>query len=87
MFKPSLPSFSQDAAIQKSGLAEVCGKLDDVPTASRLEWYTDAAEKRPWFLSEAARPPWSSSDALRQKIVLQQDAWLRRSQMRAGLQE
>jgi hypothetical protein len=38
MFKPSPLSFSQDAAIQKSGLAEVCGKLDDVPTASRLEW-------------------------------------------------
>jgi starvation-inducible DNA-binding protein len=34
----------------------LCDELDDVATASLLEGYIDAAEKRAWFLREAAGP-------------------------------
>ncbi|HTO41637.1 MAG TPA: DNA starvation/stationary phase protection protein [Rhizomicrobium sp.] len=36
-------------------LHELCDKHDDVATASLLENYIDAAEKRNWFLFEASR--------------------------------
>ncbi|MBZ9870436.1 DNA starvation/stationary phase protection protein [Mesorhizobium sp. BR1-1-9] len=35
---------------------KLCDDLEDVATASLLEGYIDAAEKRAWFLREAARP-------------------------------
>jgi starvation-inducible DNA-binding protein len=35
---------------------KLCDELEDVATASLLEGYIDAAEKRAWFLREAARP-------------------------------
>ncbi|MBZ9985306.1 MULTISPECIES: DNA starvation/stationary phase protection protein [unclassified Mesorhizobium] len=35
---------------------KLCDELDDVATASLLEGYIDAAEKRAWFLREAAQP-------------------------------
>jgi starvation-inducible DNA-binding protein len=34
---------------------ELCDKHDDVATASLLENFIDAAEKRNWFLFEASR--------------------------------
>ena len=39
---------------------EVCDKHDDVASASLLENYIDAAEKRVWFLFEASRAADSS---------------------------
>jgi len=41
------------AAMRK--LHELCDKHDDVATASLLENYIDAAERRNWFLFEASR--------------------------------
>jgi starvation-inducible DNA-binding protein len=35
---------------------KLCDGLDDIATASLLEGYLDAAEKRAWFLREAAQP-------------------------------
>ncbi len=35
---------------------KLCDELEDVATASLLEGYIDAAEKRAWFLREATRP-------------------------------
>jgi starvation-inducible DNA-binding protein len=35
---------------------KLCDALDDLATASLLEGYIDAAEKRAWFLREAAQP-------------------------------
>ena len=35
---------------------KLCDELDDVATASLLEGYIDAAEKRAWFLRETAKP-------------------------------
>jgi starvation-inducible DNA-binding protein len=35
---------------------KLCDELDDIATASLLEGYIDAAEKRVWFLREATRP-------------------------------
>jgi starvation-inducible DNA-binding protein len=41
------------AAMRK--IHEICDKYDDVATASLLENFIDAAEKRNWFLFEASR--------------------------------
>ena len=43
---------------------KLCDELDDVATASILEGYIEAAEKRAWFLREAAQSRSLGSDAL-----------------------
>jgi hypothetical protein len=52
-------------------------ELDDGATASLLEGYIDAAEKRAWFLREAAQPHWSSTDALSRKSKTREAATCR----------
>jgi DNA-binding ferritin-like protein len=53
--KKTAPRLSSQTDLSDNAIPEIADKHDDVATASILENFIDAAEKRNWFLFEASR--------------------------------